>query len=155
MSIFFLFLLTTSILSKEPQTISLSFDPEKGFYTVPMVFGSNGEAFDVQVDTTTSETWLPSFKTTLNVKKYNVSESSTGQKTNKTFEIEDEDGDVRGKACYDSVKIGDISLDHFGFVQVDEFEVDFKDYPQGKLGLGYKQEHGVDFDFLGKLKKMV
>ena len=153
MSIFFLFLLTTSILSKEPQTISLSFDPEKGFYTVPMVFGSNGEAFDVQVDTTTSETWLPSFKTTLNVKKYNVSESSTGQKTDKTFEIEDEDGDVRGKACYDSVKIGDISLDHFGFVQVDEFEVDFKDYPQGKLGLGYKQEHGVDFDFLGKLKK--
>jgi len=46
-----------------------------------------------------------------------------------------------------------MSLDHFGFVLVDEFEYNFKDFPQGKLGLGYKQEHGVDFNFIGKLKQ--
>ena len=143
----------TFIISKESQSISLSFNKEFGFYTVPLSFGSNKEVFDVQVDTTTSETWIPSLKTDLKVKKYDISKSSTAQKTNKTFEVEDEDGDVRGKACYDSIRIGDIELDHFGFVHVDEFEYDFKDFPQGKLGLGYKQEHGIDFNFIGKLKK--
>ena len=142
----------SSITTKDHQSISINFNKELGFYTVPMSFGSNEETFDVQVDTTTSETWIPSLKTGLNIKKYNITKSSTGQKTNKTFEVEDEDGDVRGKACFDSIKIGDIYLNHFGFVLVDEFEYDFKDYPQGKLGLGYKQEHGDDFNFLRKLK---
>ena len=153
MSLLILFLLISSFLSREPQSISLSFDKETGFYTVPVSFGSNKETFDIQVDTTTSETWIPSYKTALNVKKYNISKSSTGIKTNKTFEVEDEDGDVRGKACYDSIELGDISLDHFGFVLVDEFEFEFKDFTQGKLGLGLKQEHGEDFNFIGKLKK--
>lgn len=153
MSVIILIFSLSYLLAKEPQSISLTFDEEQGFYTIPASFGSKEETFDIQVDTTTSETWIPSFKTTMNVKKYNISLSSTGQKTNKTFEVEDEDGDVRGKACYDSLKVGDISLNHFGFVLVDEFEYDFKDFPQGKLGLGFKQEHGDDFNFIGKLKK--
>ncbi len=153
MSVIILIFSLSYLLAKEPQSISLTFDEEQGFYIIPASFGSKEETFDIQVDTTTSETWIPSFKTTMNVKKYNISLSSTGQKTNKTFEVEDEDGDVRGKACYDSLKVGDISLNHFGFVLVDEFEYDFKDFPQGKLGLGFKQEHGDDFNFIGKLKK--
>jgi len=153
MSLLILLLSLSLTLAKEPRSISLTFDKGLGFYTVPVAFGSKQEVFNVQVDTTTSETWVPSLKTTLKVKKYNITESATGQKTNKTFEVEDEDGDVRGKACYDSIKVGDISLDHFGFVLVDEFEFEFKDFAQGKLGLGYKQEHGVDFNFIGKLKE--
>ena len=150
--IFLLFSLIISIQTKEPQSISLSYEDKLGYYIIPISFGSNEEVFGLQVDTTTSETWIPSTKTSLKVKKYNISESTNGQKTNKTFEVEDEDGDVRGKACYDSIKVGDISMNHFGFVLVDEFEVDFQDYPHGKLGLGYKQEHGDDFNFLRKLK---
>ena len=153
MSFIILLLSISTFFAKDPQSISLTYDKEQGFYTVPVTFGSKEEVFDIQVDTTTSETWIPSYKTTLNVKKYNISQSSTGQKTNKTFEVEDEDGDVRGKACYDNIKVGDISLNHFGFVLVNEFEYNFKDFPQGKLGLGYKQEHGIDFNFIGKLKK--
>ena len=152
MSIIVLLLSISSILSKEPKTITLTYEEETGYYIIPIAFGSNKEEFGLQVDTTTSETWIPSNKTTLKVKKYDISKSSKGQRTNKTFEIEDEDGDVRGKACYDSIKVGDISLDHFGFVLVDEFEHPFNDYEQGKLGLGYKQEHGNDFNFLRKLK---
>ena len=152
MSFLILLLSVSFIFAKEPKTISLHYEEDTGYYIIPMSFGSNEEEFGIQVDTTTSETWIPSYKTTLKVKKYNISESSNGQKTNKTFEIEDEDGDVRGKACYDSIKVGDISLDHFGFVLVDEFEYPFNDYEQGKLGLGYKQEHGDDFNFIRKLK---
>ena len=153
MSIIIFLLSLSYLLCIEPRSISLTFDEELGFYTVPVSFGSKEEVFNVQVDTTTSETWIPSYKTTLKVKKYNITQSTKGQKTNKTFEVEDEDGDVRGKACYDSVKVGDIMLDHFGFVLVDEFEFEFKDFAQGKLGLGYKQEHGIDFNFIGKLKE--
>ena len=152
MSIIVLLLSISSILSKEPKTITLTYEEETGYYIIPIAFGSNKEEFGLQVDTTTSETWIPSNKTTLKVKKYDISKSSKGQRTNKTFEVEDEDGDVRGKACYDSIKVGDISLDHFGFVLVDEFEHPFNDYEQGKLGLGYNQEHGNDFNFLRKLK---
>ena len=151
-ALFVLFISLSSVISIEPQTISLTFLEEKGFFTVPVSFGSNQETFDIQVDTTTSETWIPSYKTTLDVKKYNISESKTGKKTNKTFEVEDEDGDVRGKACYDTLKVGDMSIDNFGFVLVDEFEYNFKDFSQGKLGLGFKQEHGDDFNFIKKLK---
>lgn len=152
MSLIILLLSISSLLSKEPKTISLTYEEETGYYIIPIAFGSNNEEFGIQVDTTTSETWIPSNRTTLKVKKYNISRSLNGQRTNKTFEVEDEDGDVRGKACYDSIKIGDISLNHFGFVLVDEFEHPFNDYEQGKLGLGYKQEHGDDFNFIRKLK---
>ena len=152
MSIIFLLLSISSLLAKDPKTISLLYEEDTGYYIIPMSFGSNQDEFQIQVDTTTSETWIPSPKTTLKVKKYNITQSTTGQKTNKTFEVEDEDGDVRGKACYDSVQVGDISLNHFGFVLVDEFEYPFDDYEQGKLGLGYKQEHGDDFNFIRKLK---
>ena len=152
MSIIFLLLSISSLLAKDPKTISLLYEEDTGYYIIPMSFGSNQDEFQIQVDTTTSETWIPSPKTTLKVKKYNITQSTTGQKTNKTFEVEDEDGDVRGKACYDSVQVGDIALNHFGFVLVDEFEYPFDDYEQGKLGLGYKQEHGDDFNFIRKLK---
>ena len=152
MSIIFLLLSISSLLAKDPKTISLLYEEDTGYYIIPMSFGSNQDEFQIQVDTTTSETWIPSPKTTLKVKKYNITQSTTGQKTNKTFEVEDEDGDVRGKSCYDSVQVGDITLNHFGFVLVDEFEYPFDDYEQGKLGLGYKQEHGDDFNFIRKLK---
>ena len=152
MSIIFLLLSISSLLAKDPKTISLLYEEDTGYYIIPMFFGSNQDEFQIQVDTTTSETWIPSPKTTLKVKKYNITQSTTGQKTNKTFEVEDEDGDVRGKACYDSVQVGDITLNNFGFVLVDEFEYPFDDYEQGKLGLGYKQEHGDDFNFIRKLK---
>jgi hypothetical protein len=36
---------------------------------------------------------------------------------------------------------------------VDSFQKDFKDAKQGKLGLGYRHEHGVDFNWIGSLKK--
>ena len=152
MSIIFLLLSISSLLAKDPKTISLLYEEDTGYYIIPMSFGSNQDEFQIQVDTTTSETWIPSPKTTLKVKKYNITQSTTGQKTNKTFEVEDEDGDIRGKSCYDSVQVGDITLNHFGFVLVDEFEYPFDDYEQGKLGLGYKQEHGDDFNFIRKLK---
>ena len=63
-----LLLSISTFFAKEPQSISLNYDKDKGFYTVPVAFGSKGEVFDIQVDTTTSETWIPSPKTSLKLK---------------------------------------------------------------------------------------
>ena len=74
MSLIILLFSLSSILTWEPQSISLTFDKELGFYKVPVSFGSEEKTVDVQVDTTTSETWIPC------VKKYNITESKTGKK---------------------------------------------------------------------------
>lgn len=38
-------------------------------------------------------------------------------------------------------------------VLVDSFQAEFKDFKQGKLGLGFRHEHGVEFNWLGYLKE--
>lgn len=69
MSLFILLLSVSSFLAKDTKIISLLYEEDTGFYIIPISFGSNEEEFQIQVDTTTSETWIPSYKTTLKVKK--------------------------------------------------------------------------------------
>ena len=47
----------------------------------------------------------------------------------------------------DVVIIGNYTLNNFGFVSIINYPNNFKDYPIGKLGLGYKQDHGDEFNF--------
>lgn len=134
-------------------SISMDLKKENGFFTIQIYLGSNSQKFEVQVDTTTSETWVPSVNSTLKVPKYDYKKSTTSKLTNKTFEIDDESGNVKGKAVYDSMKVGKFFLNRMGFVQVDQYEFGFHDYQGGKLGLGLKQEHGDEFSWVRMLKK--
>ena len=140
------------IISFDSSSIKLEFREKNHFFTIPIKIGSNGQQFEVQVDTTTSETWLPSVNTTFKVQKFDPKKSSTCQIIPKEFEIDDEDGNVRGTPVYDSITVGSFTLDKFGFVLVQGYQKDFKDFPDGKLGLGFRHEHGVDFNFIGSLK---
>ena len=140
------------IISFDSSSIKLEFREKNHFFTIPIKIGSNGQQFEVQVDTTTSETWLPSVNTTFKVQKFDPKKSSTCQIIPKEFEIDDEGGNVRGTPVYDSITVGSFTLDKFGFVLVQGYQKDFKDFPDGKLGLGFRHEHGVDFNFLGSLK---
>ena len=148
-----LLILTNLSLTLKSDYIKLEFREKNHFYTIPITVGSNDQPFEVQVDTTTCETWLPSVNTTFQVEKYDPKTSKTSQVLNKEFEIDDEDGNVKGTPVYDSVTVGPYSLDKFGFVLVQGYQKDFKDFPDGKLGLGYRHEHGVDFNWLGSLKQ--
>ena len=148
-----LLLLTNLSFSLKSEAIKLEFREKNHFFTIPITVGSNKQPFEVQVDTTTSETWLPSVNTTFKVDKYDPEKSSTSELLKKEFEIDDEDGNVRGKPVYDSVTVGPYALDKFGFVLVEGYQQDFKDFPDGKLGLGFRHEHGVDFNWLGYLKE--
>lgn len=155
--IFFLCLITV-VFCKETtnsvKSIKLNYLPENQFFTYPLSVGSPAQVFEVQIDTTTSETWVPSFNTSYNVTpKYNALLSSTSNTTNKTVEINDEEGDVIGKATYDDIKFGEFSLKQFGFAQVLNYEVEtFTDYPKGKLGVGFNHERGDNFNFIKSLK---
>ena len=146
------FSLITNIISLDSNSIKLEFREKNHFFTIPIKVGSKSQPFEVQVDTTTSETWLPSINTTYKVNKFDPKNSKTCEIIPKEFEIDDEDGNVRGIPVYDSINVGPFSLDKFGFVLVNAYEKDFKDFPDGKLGLGFRHEHGVDFNFLGSLK---
>ena len=148
---FFFLLLSFAAIAAKEQSISIKYLDAYQFFTVPITIG--GQVFDVQFDTTTSETWVPSISTNYTVQpKYDASASATSTQTNKTFEINDEEGDVRGKAVYDTLKIGPYTIDQFGFVQVEHYPNDFTDYPKGKLGIGLNREHGEQFDLLRTLK---
>ena len=150
----FLFIILTNFsFSIKPSYIKLEFREKNHFFTIPITVGSKKQPFEVQVDTTTCETWLPSINTTFKVDKFDPKTSSTCEIVNKEFEIDDEDGNVRGTPVYDSVTVGPYTLDRFGFVVVQGYQSEFKDFPDGKLGLGFRHEHGVEFNWLGYLKE--
>ena len=151
--ILLIIILISENLSLKSESITLEFREKNNFFTVPLIVGSNEDEFEVQIDTTTSLTWVPSINTTFPIKKFNPKKSETCVMTNLTFEIDDEDGNVKGPALYDSLSVGPYTLDRFGFVLIDSFQQNFKDYNQGKLGLGYRHEHGVDYNWIGSLKK--
>ena len=149
----FSLLIINSIEISSSGSINLNLDKNNNFFTVSLNLGDPSQTFSVQVDTTTSETWVPSKNTTYSVSpKYDHSKSKTVDFLNKTIDIYDEDGKVRGKSTYDKIKVGKYELNKFGFVQVLEYEIGFQDYPKGKLGLGYKQERGETFNFIKSLK---
>ena len=136
--------------------LDLEYKESNGFYTIQMSLGKNGQTFSAQIDTTTSEIWVPSKNTSLeavDIQRYDTDSSKSAELTKRIFEIDGERGSVKGFATFDSVEIGQFYLKRMGFVQVTEFTMDFHDYLGGKLGLGYRQEHGDEFDWLRELKK--
>ena len=149
----FLSKLISYTLSLKSESIELDFYEKNNFFTVPIYLGSKKEKFEVQIDTTTSLTWVPSSSSTYKVNKFNPKNSKTCKLSNLTFEIDDEDGNVKGLSLYDTISVGPYTLQNFGFVLIDSFQNNFKDYNQGKLGLGYKHEHGINFNWVGSLKQ--
>ena len=130
----------------------------KNYYTIPLRVGTPGEEFDVQVDTSSATTWIPSDKCDncdLANKFYEEENSKTSSPTDIYIRIEDEDGNVEGFQVNDNIRLGMYKLKQYGFVQVTRVEDEFKDHYQGKLGLGYKNHYLKDeeFNFIEKLKK--
>ena len=80
MKILILILLFVQSLSKYEIVYFLTkYNNESGYFTIPLSFGSQNEIFEVQIDTTSSISWIPSPKFPLDVKKYDISGSSTSE----------------------------------------------------------------------------
>ena len=130
----------------------------KNYYTIPLLVGTPEEEYELQVDTSTATSWIPSSRCTnciMSHRLYDPEDSRTSSPTDNFIELEDEDGNVEGYQTADNIKLGNYKLKQFGFVEVTKVAENFKDHYQGKLGLGYKSNHLVDdeFNFLEKLKK--
>ena len=130
----------------------------KNYYTIPLYIGTPEEEYEVQVDTSSATTWIPSShcqNCILAHRLYEEEDSRTSSPTDIQIEIEDEDGNVEGYQINDNIKLGDYKLKQYGFVQVTKVADNFRDHYQGKLGLGYKSHYLKDeeFNFLEKLKK--
>ena len=128
----------------------------KNYYTIPLKIGTPASEFNVQVDTSTSTTWIPSSNCencVLAEKFYKEDESQTSSPTNTQIKLEDEDGNVEGYEISDNVRLGKYKLKQYAFVQVTKVAEDFRDHYDGKLGLGYKSHlDNKEFNFLEKLK---
>ena len=127
----------------------------KHYYTVPLKIGTPPKIFDVQIDTSSSTSWLPSIKCK-NCKYsknfYDESQSSTSYNVKgEEIELEDEDGDLEGYQINDNIELNGYKLTNFSFVQATELDDDFKDHFDGKLGLGYRGK-SKNFSFLDRLK---
>ena len=130
----------------------------KNYYTIPLLVGTPEEEYEVQVDTSTATSWLPSSRCTnciMSHRLYDPEDSRTSSPTDNFIQIEDEDGNVEGYQIADNIKLGSYKLKQFAFVEVTKVAENFKDHYQGKLGLGYKSHLLKDdeFNFLEKLKK--
>ena len=130
----------------------------KNYYTIPLLVGTPEEEYEVQVDTSTATSWLPSSRCTnciMSHRLYDPEDSRTSSPTDNFIQIEDEDGNVEGYQTADNIKLGSYKLKQFSFVEVTKVAENFKDHYQGKLGLGYKSHLLKDdeFNFLEKLKK--
>ena len=130
----------------------------KNYYTIPLLVGTPEEEYEVQVDTSTATSWIPSSRCTnciMSHRLYDQEDSRTSSPTDNFIEIEDEDGNVEGYQTADNIKLGSYKLKQFSFVEVTKVAENFKDHYQGKLGLGYKSRLLKDdeFNFLEKLKK--
>ena len=130
----------------------------KNYYTIPLLVGTPEEEYEVQVDTSTATSWLPSSRCKnciMSHRLYDPEDSRTSSPTDNFIQIEDEDGNVEGYQTADNIKLGSYKLKQFSFVEVTKVAENFKDHYQGKLGLGYKSHLLKDdeFNFLEKLKK--
>ena len=129
----------------------------KNYYTIPLKVGTPEKEFNVQVDTSTSTSWIPSARChncVLAKHLYKEGESRTSSPTNSIIKLEDEDGNVEGYEISDNIKLGQYKLKQYGFIEVTKLADDFRDHYEGKLGLGYKSHlDNKEFNFLEKLKK--
>ena len=71
----------------------------KNYYTIPLLIGTPEEEYEVQVDTSTATTWIPSSRCKnckLARRLFDTEDSRTSSPTDILIEIEDEDGNVEG-----------------------------------------------------------
>ena len=130
----------------------------KNYYTIPLQIGTPEEEYELQIDTSTSTSWIPSYrcKNCIMARRlFDPEDSRTSSPTNTFIKIEDEDGDVEGYQTADNIKLGTYKLKQFSFVAVTKVGDNFMDHYQGKLGLGYGNYFlkNEEFNFLEQLKK--
>ena len=130
----------------------------KNYYTITLKIGNPPEEYELQLDTSTSTSWISSHrcKNCIMARRlYDPEDSRTSSPTDTFVKIEDEDGDVEGYQAADDFLLGTYKLKQFSFVLVSKLADNFMDHHQGKLGLGFGNHFlkNEEFNFLERLKQ--
>jgi len=152
-----------NILFSITEPITIEYNPHKtnqynkNYFVLQLKVGDPAQTFNVQIDTRSSISWLPSKECSNcfhSTKKYDYYKSYTSKTTDKKVKLKDEDGDIEGYKYYEDLNLNGYKLKKFSFVAATKLEKDFRDHYDGKIGLGYNtDEKNEDFNFLNKVQK--
>ena len=135
-------------------TFPIPYENNEDFLVTALGIGTPRTYFPVQVDTSTSTTWVPSTKCS-NCKsylKYNSSLSNSSIDSEDTVELFDEDGNLKGIITHDDVQVDQYIIKNFTFIQAKELQDNYRDFEDGKLGLGYYHSN-KEMSFIEMLKE--
>ncbi|XP_008287656.1 pepsin A-like [Stegastes partitus] len=112
------------LLKNEQSVVPMTFDPDITYCGVISV-GTPPQFFKVLFDTGSSDLWVPSVRCTGSScgshLKFNSSASSTFQAGSEPFQISYNSGFASGSTGYDTIKIGDVYVEHqmFGLTETE------------------------------------
>ena len=143
--------------SSKHLVLTAPYQDNEDYIIAPFGLGTPVNFAPLQIDTTTYKIWVSSVKNKQNptVFNYNIKDSETGEESGEWDTVIDEEGTISGNVLYDKAYLGNFEIDHFKFIEAVEFEDDFHDFKNGKLGLGnchYAEKGDLEFCLLQRLK---
>lgn len=142
-----------------PITLNLPYQDNEDYIISPLGLGLPPTFVPVQIDTTSYKTWVASsdceHELCPKVFTYSKDESKSAVDEGDSDEVADEEGTVYGNVVKDQIFFNDYRVDDLKFIEVNEYDDDFTDFTNGKLGLGfceYASEDDKGFCLMNKLK---
>ena len=138
-------------------TLTVPYQDNEDYILCPMGFGTPVNFVPLQVETTSYKTWVSSVLNEDNpsIFSYNLKDSKTGKDYGDWDTVVDEEGTISGNVILDKIYLGKYKLDNFKFIEGVEYEDEFRDFKNGKLGLGncqYANKEDIQFCLLQRLK---
>ena len=139
-------------------TLIVPYQDNEDYILSPLGLGTPVNFIPLQVETTSYKTWVSSILNEDNpsIFSYNLKESKTGKESGEWDTVVDEEGTINGNVIYDTAYIGKYKIQKFKFIEAVEFEDEFRDYKNGKLGLGnchYAEKKDKEFCLIDRLKE--
>ncbi len=133
------------------------YQDNEDFIISPLGLGTPVNFLPLQIDTTTYKTWVASVlnKESPSTFSYDKKESKTSEEKGEWDTVVDEEGAISGNVIYDKANLGKFQINRFKFIEAVEYEDNFRDFKNGKMGLGnchYADRDGLDYCLLQKLK---
>ena len=133
------------------------YQDNEDYVVTPLGLGTPVNFAPLQVDTTSYKTWVAS---ALNEDSslaftYDKKDSKSAEEPGEWDTVVDEEGTISGNVIYDKAHFEKFEINHFKFIEAVEFEDDFHDYKNGKLGLGncyYADHNDLEYCLLQRLK---
>ena len=138
-------------------TLVVPYQDNEDFILAPLGIGTPVNFAPVQIETTSYKSWVSSIlnKKNPSIFSYNIKESKTGVEEGDWDSVVDNEGTISGNVIKDTAYIGKYKIENFKFIEAVEFDDNFKDFQNGKLGLGnchFAEESEKEYCLLQRLK---